>query len=92
MELNKNDNVGLVVGATKVEQMDEISEISNGLSWLVPGVGAQGGDLETSLRKSNTSGTGIINISRGVLYAGDGSISAIRTAAESYTEQIQKLL
>ena len=92
MELNKNDNVGLVIGATKVEQMDEISEISNGLSWLVPGVGAQGGDLETSLRKSNTSGTGIINISRGVLYAGDGSISAIRTAAESYTEKMQELL
>lgn len=92
MELNRNNNVGLVVGATKVEQMNEISIISNGLSWLVPGVGAQGGDLETSLKKSNAKGTGIINISRGVLYAGDGSISAIRTAAESYTEQMRELL
>ncbi len=92
MDLNKQGNVGLVVGATNTEQMDEISQISNGLPWLVPGVGAQGGDLETSLTKSNSQGVGIINISRGILYAEGGSLSEIRAAAEDFTDQMRKIL
>ncbi len=91
-ELNVKDNLGLVVGATKLKQMQQISENSKGLSWLVPGVGAQGGQLKGSLKTSNANGTGIINISRGILYAGDGTINAIKTEAIKYTEEIRELL
>ncbi len=91
-ELNGKDNLGLVVGATNPEFMSELRTSSQGLSWLIPGIGAQGGDLETSIQVGNDGGTGIINVSRGILYAGDGSLKAVETAARDYTEQIRKLL
>ncbi len=90
--LNRLQNVGLVVGATKPQQMQTLSEVTKGLSWLIPGIGAQGGDLEMSLKTGNAYGTGIVNISRGILYAGDGSIEAVREAALEYTMQIRKFL
>ena len=49
---------------------------------LIPGVGAQGGDLEHSVKAVNQSGAGLINISRGISYAGDMREKAIRSAAE----------
>jgi len=90
--LNKKNNLGIVVGATKPDSMKQISENSSGLSWLIPGVGAQGGDLKTSINISNGNGLGIVNVSRGVLYAGDGSINCIHKAAMDYTVEIRKYL
>jgi orotidine-5'-phosphate decarboxylase len=92
MELNTNNNLGLVVGATKPEQMTDLRELTEGLSWLIPGIGAQGGDLEQSITIGNNGGTGIVNVSRGILYAGDGSIDAIVKSAENYTKQIREIL
>ncbi|MEF8855676.1 MAG: orotidine-5'-phosphate decarboxylase [Haloarculaceae archaeon] len=46
---NRNDNVGLVVGATAPEELEEIREAVPGLPFLVPGVGAQGGDAEAAV-------------------------------------------
>ena len=66
MELNTNKNIGLVIGATKNKVMKEVKELSNGIPWLIPGVGTQGGDLETALKISHKSGIGIINVSRGI--------------------------
>ena len=89
--LNKNNNLGLVVGATNKEQMSALRE-KNSLPWLIPGIGAQGGDLETSIRVGNQNGVGIVNVSRSVIYAGNGSIDEISKSALNYTEQIRSFL
>ena len=90
--LNDKDNVGLVAGATAPEELTRIREIVPNLSLLIPGVGAQGGDLEHSVRVGNQSGVGIINVSRGICFAGDHSTSAIRSTAESYVSQMKTVL
>jgi len=92
-KLNSNDNIGLVVGATKPEYMESIVDYSQGLNWLIPGIGAQGGDLEKSLlicKKSDK--IGIINISRGILSAGNGDINDILNATIKYTNEIRKYI
>jgi len=90
--LNRFNNLGLVVGATKPEQMQSIRAAASGLAWLIPGIGAQGGDLKTSVTVGNQTGPGIINVSRGILYAGDGSLDAVRAAALDFTKQIRDVL
>ena len=92
VELNTDDNIGLVVGATQIEVMKDVREQSKGMSWLIPGVGAQGGDLETALNISHQNGIGIINISRGILYAGNGSMKNVIQSAINYTEKIRSII
>ena len=91
INLNKGENIGLVVGATQTDVMGKIREMSPGLPWLVPGIGAQGGNLRDAVTISNQNSIGIINISRGILYAGNGSIDDIIESAQQYTEQIQEI-
>ena len=86
--LNKYNNVGLVVGATAPEELSAVRSISPDLPLLIPGVGAQGGDLSHSIRAGNSSSIGIINISRSISFAGDMSESAIRNSAESYVKKM----
>ena len=87
-KLNTNDNIGLVVGATNPENMQQIRQL-NSLPWLIPGIGAQGGDLKQSVTISNKENSiGLINVSRGILFAGDCSIHDIVQAAENYNHQI----
>ena len=90
--LNINNNLGLVVGATNDNQMLSLREKSEGLSWLIPGVGTQGGNLETSVKIGNKNSIGIINISRSIIYSGDGSINDISEAALNYTRKIRSFL
>ncbi len=92
VELNINNNLGLVVGATKTEQMRSLRKQTQGISWLIPGIGAQGGSLEESVSIGNQNGTGIINVSRGILYAGDVSLDAIVESAKDYTKQIRETM
>ena len=92
VSLNIRENVGLVVGATNKHQMDELRDISPKLPWLIPGIGAQGGDLEASISIGNRNAIGIVNVSRGILYAGDGSLDSIVNSAQNYTDQIRKYL
>ena len=70
-ELNENDNIGLVVGATQEDVMVKIRGLSEGLSWLVPGVGAQGGDLHACIEGAvDSMGKGfLINASRSIIFA-----------------------
>ena len=91
-ELNEADNIGLVVGATQTEVMADIRERSKRMPWLIPGVGTQGGDLETALNISHQDGMGIINVSRGILYAGNGSMEDIIQSAINYTEKIRSMI
>lgn len=81
---NKNDNCGLVVGATQPEELKTIREIAGEMPLLIPGVGAQGGSLELAARNGTAGFTkpAIINVSRSVLYASKGSDFAQRARQE----------
>ena len=80
------------MGATKTNHMAKVRELSPGLPWLIPGIGTQSGDLESALEISHQNGMGIINISRGILYAGDGSIEDVIKSAKNYTEKIRSMV
>lgn len=73
-EWNEHGNCLLVVGATYPEELAAIRACTGEMTFLVPGVGAQGGDVERVVRQGrNARGRGlIVNSSRGILYAGSG--------------------
>jgi orotidine-5'-phosphate decarboxylase len=69
-----NDQCMLVTGATYPEELGEVREAVGDMPLLVPGVGAQGGDVEAVLKAGvDSSGQGLcISSSRGIIYAGSG--------------------
>ena len=70
---SKEGEIGLVMGATRPEVMRKIRDIIGDMPVLVPGIGAQGGDLESVIANCGGSfGKTIINSSRGILYASQG--------------------
>ncbi|MDE2451313.1 MAG: orotidine-5'-phosphate decarboxylase [Gammaproteobacteria bacterium] len=89
---NSRGNCLLVVGATYPQELAEIRRIVGEMPLLVPGVGAQGGDVAQVVRNGQTAaGTGlIVSSSRGILYAsnGDDFAAAARAAALSLRNQI----
>ncbi|MGP8079896.1 MAG: orotidine-5'-phosphate decarboxylase [Dehalococcoidales bacterium] len=93
---NTNKNIGLVVGATYPEELKNIRQAHPDIPILIPGVGAQGGDLELSVRYGvDTHNRGvIINSSRGIIYAGKGADFAIaaRKAAQTLRDEINKVI
>jgi len=74
---NSEGNIALVVGATAPEQIREVRAASP-LPFLIPGVGAQGGDLEVSVRAAwnGDPASCLIASSRAVLYAEDPAAAA----------------
>ena len=95
---NRNHNIGLVVGATQPRELEEIRRLHPHMPILIPGVGAQGGDLETAVREGvDQHGRGaIINSSRGVIYAppqqGEDFSQAARRAAAGLRDAINTIL
>ncbi len=85
-------NIGLVVGAQHPGELRRIREIVGPMPILVPGVGAQGGNLEEVMEagKSDQPGALIINVSRGILYVSKGADFAekAREAAVNLTSAI----
>jgi len=73
-EWNHYGNCGLVVGATRPEELREVTKITGDLPVLIPGVGTQGGDLEKSVKFGGKRA--IINASRSILYAEDPGAEA----------------
>ncbi len=71
---NAGGQCALVVGATFPAELAEVRRIVGDLPLLVPGIGAQGGDIEATVKAGRTAaGTGLmINSSRAILYAGTG--------------------
>jgi len=69
---NEHGNVGLVVGATTPDELAEIRETVPDLPFLVPGVGAQGGDAEAAVEHGLADGVGLVNSTRGIIFAGEG--------------------
>lgn len=89
---NYNQNVLLVVGATYPKELQEVRAIVGDMPLLVPGIGAQGGDIRATVTNGlDTNGTGmIISSSRGVIYAGHGTdfAQAARQAAQQARDEI----
>jgi orotidine-5'-phosphate decarboxylase len=89
---NSRGNCLLVVGATYPRELAEVREIVGNMPLLVPGVGAQGGDVVQAVQSGQTAaGTGlIISSSRGILYASSGEnfASAAREATQKLRDQI----
>ena len=82
-EWNASGNCALVVGATFPEELKVIRGIVGDMPLLIPGVGAQGGDVEAVVRHgASADGTGLmVNSSRGILYASSGAGYADAAAA-----------
>ncbi len=72
---NVNGELGLVVGATFPDELARVRTLAPRLPLLVPGVGAQGGDVNATVRAGlDADGYGlVINSSRAILYAGKGT-------------------
>ncbi len=89
---NSAGNCMLVVGATYPEELADIRARTGDLPFLVPGVGAQGGDVAKVMAAGKTrAGTGmIISSSRGILYASSGEdfAAAARRAAQELRDLI----
>lgn len=91
---NTRGNVGLVVGATYPEELRRVREICPDMTFLVPGVGAQGGDVAAVMTNGlDARGGGlIINVSRQVLYASKGNdfAQAARRAAQALRDDMAR--
>ena len=85
-------NCGLVVGATRTDELKAIRTVAVDMPILIPGVGAQGGDLKDSVRFGvNKKGErAIINSSRGIIYASSGEdfAGSAKMAARKLKEEI----
>lgn len=86
-EWNAHNNCMLVVGATYPEEMRTVRSIADDMTFLVPGIGAQGGDVEAAVTAGvNSRGTGmVINSSRGIIFADDPA-EAARTLKEEINQ------
>ncbi|HIM63518.1 MAG TPA: orotidine-5'-phosphate decarboxylase [Dehalococcoidia bacterium] len=84
-EWDTKGNLGLVVGATVPEQLGEVRAACPDMPLLIPGVGAQGGDLEAAVRQGADSRgrAALINSSRGIIYASSGADFAQAAAREA---------
>lgn len=93
-EWNAHGNCSLVVGATWPAQLKEVRAIVGDVPFLVPGVGAQGGDVEAVVTNAKTAdGTGLmVSSSRAILYAssGDDYAEAAANAARELRDQINR--
>jgi orotidine-5'-phosphate decarboxylase len=92
---NLNGQLGLVVGATYPAEIERVRALAPTLPLLIPGVGAQGGDAEATVRAGyRQSGPIIVNSSRAVLYASQGEdyAAAARREALRTRDTLQRAL
>lgn len=82
---NEKRNIGLVVGATHPSELEEIRGLVGDLPLLIPGLGAQGGDVELSVRAGCTADgmRAVYNSSRGIIFASSGEDFADRARSEA---------
>jgi orotidine-5'-phosphate decarboxylase len=95
-EWNTTGQLGLVVGATYPAELARVRALVGDMPLLVPGIGAQGGDVEATVQAGRTAnGTGmLINSSRAILYASTGEdfAQAAAKAARETRDQIRAAL
>lgn len=93
---NRNGQCALVVGATFPQEIAEVRKIVGEMPLLVPGIGAQGGDIEATVLAGQTrDGTGMmVNSSRAILYAkqvdGEGFADAAARVARETRDAINE--
>ncbi len=91
---NTTGQCALVVGATFPGEIARVREIAGDMPLLVPGIGAQGGDIEATVNAGRTAnGTGLmINSSRAILYAGkdENFAAAARRVAQETRDSINR--
>lgn len=82
---NKNDNCLMVIGATYPKELKEVRKIAGDMTFLVPGIGAQGGDVEATVKAGlNSKGAGmIINSARNIIFASNGTNFAEKARQET---------
>jgi len=88
---NLNGQLGLVVGATYPQEIERVRALAPTLPLLIPGVGAQGGDAVATVQAGRRpDGPIIVNSSRAILYAGQGTdyADAARAAAQATREAL----
>lgn len=95
-EWNQRGNIGLVVGATYLEELRRIRQSYPDMPLLIPGIGAQGGDLPRVVNYGvdRPAERTIINSSRQIIYASPGKdfARAARRVASSLREEINRHL
>ncbi|SDY34989.1 orotidine-5'-phosphate decarboxylase [Halobellus clavatus] len=110
---NEHGNVGLVVGATAPDELESIRAQVPDLPFLVPGIGAQGGDAEAAVehglaeldgagdpgdgdssadRTSSGVGVGLVNSSRGIIFAGEDEGEAFAKTAGNAARRLKRRL
>jgi len=89
---NKNGNVGLVVGATAPEELEHVRELVPSMPFLVPGVGAQGGSAKAAVEYGLAAGVGLVNSSRGIIFAGEDARGGYFQAAGAAAKRLKKQL
>jgi len=82
---NVKGNCGLVVGATHPSMLGDVRKLAGDLPFLIPGIGAQGGDLEATVKYAfvKDKGLALINSSRGIIYASKEADFAERAGIEA---------
>lgn len=90
---NQHGNVGLVVGATAPDELRQIREIAPDLPLLIPGIGAQGGDLGAAVAAHRAEAPAIVSASRSILYASSGPdfATAARQAALATRQEMARI-
>ena len=84
-------HLGYVIGATYPHELEQARVMAPNASFLIPGIGAQGGNLSASVKYGEHNGVGpVISSSRGIIYASFGLdfAEAARSAAEQVRDQI----
>ncbi len=93
---NGAGNLGLVVGATNPDQLQTVRGICPGMPLLIPGIGAQGGELAAAVRMGtdHRGRLAIVSSSRGIIYASGGPdyAEAARREASRLREAINRIL
>ena len=93
-EWNTNGNCGLVVGATYPHELAEIRAVVGDIPILIPGIGAQGGEVESTVKagKDSRNQGMIINASRSIIFASSGRdfAEAARAETQRLTAEINK--
>jgi orotidine-5'-phosphate decarboxylase len=95
---NRGGQLGLVVGATFPAEIERVRELAPTLPLLIPGIGAQGGDAQATVRAGwrgeagHTTGPIIVNSSRAVLYASRGAdfAEAARRATMAARDELNR--
>ncbi len=81
---NTNGQLGLVVGATYPQELERVREIAPQVPLLIPGIGAQGGDIEATVKAAwRPDAPIVVSSSRAILYASAGADFADAARAEA---------